>query len=161
MFTWTRSGAIAAACLAAFSTLATTAVLSAAESDAIGTTGQTAILLKAAPVLVTPNIYTSEDTKALAAVGSSSLLSLTHLELGAYYVAAESDQCNQVTGGGLSLRHSAIGKPVFFADCSNGGRFIISAAQAAEAIRREAMFGLTENHLKPTCTADTIEACKN
>jgi hypothetical protein len=109
-----------------------------------------AVLKKALPVAATPANYTrAEYGETYERVGAGSFAKLDELEPGAAYVAAESEECDRVTNAMVSDMSSK-GKPVWFVDCENENRFMVTQKQAE----------LVPVDLKPSCTFDDIWKCK-
>jgi hypothetical protein len=119
-----------------------------------------AVLKKALPVAATPANYTrAEYGETYERVGAGSFAKLDELEPGAAYVAAESEECDRVTNAMVSDMSSK-GKPVWFVDCENENRFMVTQKQAEEALARHRQGKLVPVDLKPSCTFDDIWKCK-
>ncbi|MCX9147475.1 hypothetical protein [Erythrobacter sp. WG] len=119
-----------------------------------------AVLKKALPVTATPANYTrAEYGETYDRVGAASFAKLGELEPGAAYVAAESEECDRVTTAMVSDMSSK-GMPVWFVDCENENRFMVTQKQAEEALARHRQGKLVQTDLKPSCTFDDIWKCK-
>ncbi len=122
--------------------------------------GQHAILAKVAEASGAWAGYSRKgDPMVFKAVGPDAFRTLAKLEPGAYYAAAESNSCNKVASGTVSPDKSTRGRPVWFVDCDNGNRFIISSDEAAAALARMKAGRLVPSTLAEGCSADDLQAC--
>ena len=118
------------------------------------------IIEKAQPALEGGSDYTrSEYGNTFARVGASTFEKLGDLEPGATYAAAESNACNRVNAAMVSDT-SKPGAAVWFVDCANHTRFMVSQQQAEDALARHSEGKLAFRDLEPGCTLSTISDCK-
>lgn len=118
------------------------------------------VLAKTRDALAQPAEYTRADyAQTYTRVGAKTFALLGKLEPGAAYTAAESDACDKVT----SLAVSDTSKPdkaVWFVDCANENRFMVSQQAAEAALVRFGKAALVKSDLKPSCTLSSAAKCK-
>lgn len=114
----------------------------------------------AAGVEVKPDYTKGEYGKTYARIGRATFAKLNQLEPGAAYAAAESAQCDRV----LSASVSDMSKPdaaIWFVDCANENRFMVTQAEATAALHRFERQALARRpELEPGCTLNTVSLCK-
>jgi hypothetical protein len=121
---------------------------------------QPAILAKVEEASHSWTEYTrSESPDVVKAVGPIAFKKLGKLEPGAFYATAESTNCDKVTSGAVSPDKSTKGAPVWLVDCDNGNRFVITAGEAADALKLKKTGALALNDVSASCTAENLEAC--
>lgn len=111
-----------------------------------------------AAIAAIPKYTRAEFPRAYKNVGKKMFARLGELEPGAIYAAAESAGCDEVTLSGVSGRSEA-GKPLWFIDCKNGNRFMVSVELAEAALARAKQGKLAENALEVTCTQKNLGLC--
>jgi|TARA_Y100001001_G_scaffold164583_1_gene197367 hypothetical protein len=118
------------------------------------------ILAKAEEAIAYPADYTrSEYPDTYAKLGAETFAELGELEPGAIYAAAESRQCDKVLSAAIS-DVSSRGKPIWFVDCSDEKRFMISEEHAKSALHRLKVGRLAKSKLSYSCTYNSISKCK-
>lgn len=130
----------------------------AAEAERVASEHQE--VLKAA--LVAPDGYTytrDGDPKTYELVGAEAFETLSDLEPGAFYAAARSESCDKTGMGDVSLNMSKKDAPLWFIDCDNGNRFMITPDEAAEAAKLLEAGALTKIDRAPDCTTTSVAAC--
>lgn len=121
---------------------------------------QSAILAKVEEASHSWAEYTrSESPGVFNAVGAKAFKELAKLEPGAFYATAESTNCDKVTSGAVSPDKSTAGTPVWLVDCDNGNRFVITAGEAADALKLKDTGALAFNDVSASCTEENLEAC--
>lgn len=104
--------------------------------------------------------YTRDaDPKTYELVGAEAFEKLSELEPGAFYAAARSNSCDKTGMGGVSLNMSKKDAPLWFVDCENGNRFMITPEEASEANKLLAAGTLTKIDRAPDCTTTSVAAC--
>lgn len=98
-------------------------------------------------------------SKTYAKVGRDVFVRLTELEEGALLVAAESNKCDAVEFGGVSIDKSNKSAPVWYVDCKNGNRFLVDLGGAEAAIERRTKLQLASKELEPDCTTTSLSLC--
>ena len=101
----------------------------------------------------------SENPKTYTLVGAEAFAQLNVLEPGAIYAAAESEACDKVSVGAVSLEKSSKDSPVWFVDCANGNRFMIAVEEATEALERLKTSKLALRDRSPDCNTSNIALC--
>jgi hypothetical protein len=141
-------------------TFGSSAANAATESSADASASEE-IATKAEPAMIGATTYTRADFEdTYETIGQPMFAKLTKLEPGAYYAAAESGRCDKVESGAVSLSKSRKGKPVWFVDCANGNRFLISADQAQAALDRKSSDKLVINEeFAESCTTTSVAIC--
>jgi hypothetical protein len=130
------------------------------QPKAIANGDQAAILAKVEEASHGWAEYTrSESPDVFKTVGISAFRSLGKLEPGAFYAAAESTNCDKVTSGAVSPDKSTKGEPVWLVDCNNGNRFVITAGEAADALKLKNTGALALNDVSASCTEENLQAC--
>jgi hypothetical protein len=118
------------------------------------------IAAKAKPALDSRIKYSRADNpKTVSLIGTKGFDRLNELEPGAIYVAAASSSCDKVETGAVSLTSSKKGQPRWFVDCSNGNRFMVSLAEAEEALTQYKAGKLEIGSRAHDCTQTTISEC--
>jgi hypothetical protein len=118
------------------------------------------VVEKAQPALGGNMTYTqAEYGDTFDRVGAATFAKLGDLEPGAAYAAAESKSCNRVNVAMVSDT-SKRGAAVWFVDCANERRFMVTQQQAEEALTRHAEGKLALRELAPSCTLSTIADCQ-
>lgn len=100
-----------------------------------------------------------ENPQTLAIVGREEFAKLNELEPGAFYAAAESRDCDRVTSGAVSLNASKKNLPVWFVDCDNGNRFMVTREEAHEALDRFSGSALAGRDRAANCTVRNVGLC--
>lgn len=122
--------------------------------------GHQTVVAKARPALEGRMNYTrAEYGDTYARVGAATFAKLDDLEPGAAYAAAESNSCNRVNAAMVSDT-SKPGAAVWFVDCANERRFMISQRQAADALARFKDEKLALRDLEPNCTLSSVADCE-
>ncbi|WP_213177119.1 hypothetical protein [Croceicoccus gelatinilyticus] len=104
--------------------------------------------------------YTRSDfPKTYEMVGADMFGKLSEYEPGAIYAAARSTKCDKPLYGMVSEKKSTKDHPVWFVDCANDNRFMITLPEAKEALALIESKKLTETDRKRDCTIDTIYSC--
>jgi hypothetical protein len=98
-------------------------------------------------------------SKTYAKVGRAMFGRLTELEKGALLVAAESNKCDTVDFGGVSIDKSKKDAPVWYVDCKNGNRFLVDLPGAEAALERQAKLRLASAEREPDCTNRSLSLC--
>lgn len=118
------------------------------------------VVEKASPAVATATNYTrTEYGDTFNRVGASTFGRLGELEPGAVYAAAESKSCDRVSlamVSDVSKRNAA----VWFVDCENQRRFMISQQQAEDALKRFTSGSLALSDLEPGCILPAAMECK-
>lgn len=118
------------------------------------------VIEKAQPALEGNMTYTrAEYGDTYARVGAATFAKLGEIEPGAAYAAAESKSCNRVNAAMVSDT-SKSGAAVWFVDCANERRFMVTQQQAEEALARHADGKLALRDLEPSCTLSTVANCQ-
>jgi hypothetical protein len=132
----------------------------AKEAQSASTQGNQAVMEKAKPALDGIAPYArSEYRDTYALVGPATFAKLHVLETGAAYAAAESRSCNRVLSAMISDT-SKPGAAMWFVDCENDNRFMVSQKQAEGALARFSQRKLAKNDLSYSCTLSTVADCK-
>lgn len=119
-----------------------------------------AVVEKAKPALEGRADYTrAEYGETYRRVGAATFAKLNDLEPGAAYAAAESKSCNRVNAAFVSDA-SKTGAAVWFVDCANERRFMISQQQAEDALSRFNGGKLAPRDLEASCTLSSVAECK-
>jgi hypothetical protein len=118
-----------------------------------------AILAKAKAGTDSISEYTRKEfPETYRRVGATTFKKLAELEKGAVYAAAESKSCDKVEISGASDK-SKLNAAMFFVDCANGNRFMISQASAEDALKRFQQAVLHETSLAESCTTNSVALC--
>jgi len=118
------------------------------------------VLKKASAAVEVPANYTrAEYGKTFARVGAATFAKLNELEPGAAYAAAESKSCNRANLAMVSDM-SKPGAAVWFVDCENENRFMITQKEAEEALARFKAGKLALRTRERSCTLTSIADCK-
>lgn len=119
-----------------------------------------AVLRKAAPALeVAPNYTRAEYGKTYANVGAATFAKLSRLEPGAAYAVAESKSCDRVNSVAVSDM-SKPGEAMWFVDCANENRFMVSQKEAESALARFRGGKLAARERERSCTLSSVADCK-
>lgn len=130
-----------------------------AEAATLAAT-QTEITAKVPGSLMKATSYTrAEYPRLYGQLGKATFGKLNELESGALYAAAESSRCNAVENGGVSDR-SRKDAVLWFVDCENGNRFMVSREQAETALARHKSKRLAATDLAESCTTSSVAMCK-
>lgn len=130
-----------------------------AKQEASSSGAHDAIVAKAKAALEGLTDYTRKEyPDTYKRVGPATFKRLGEFERGAIYAAAESDRCDKVSYSGASDRSKA-NAALFFVDCDNENRFMISQAQAEQALQRFGKRALHEVNLAESCTTSTVALC--
>lgn len=157
---WFAIGVPAFFFAAGLSVPAPTPEQAAARAQAEGLASSERIIEKARPAIseITP-YEIATHRKTYAKVGKKVFGQLTELEAGALLVAAESNKCDAVDFGGVSIDKSKKDAPVWYVDCKNGNRFLVDLARAEAALERKAGLKLAAAELEPDCTNRSLSLC--
>ena len=112
-----------------------------------------------ASLMETANYTRAEYPKFYRQLGAAVFAKLSELEPGALYAVAESSQCDAVENAGVSDR-SRKDAVLWFVDCQNGNRFMVSPTQAEAALARHKSNRLAKTDLVESCTTSTVAMCK-
>lgn len=138
----------------------TASARSSGQRSSVAGNDQAAILSKMEEESHSWTEYTrAESPDVFNAVGAKAFTSLAKLERGALYATAESTNCDKVMSGAVSPDKSTKGAPVWLVDCDNGNRFVITAGEAADALKLKNIGALALNDVSASCTAENLEAC--
>lgn len=112
-----------------------------------------------ASLIAAANYTRGEYPDLYRQIGKATFSKLSKLEPGAIYAASESQNCDAVQSAGVSDR-SRKGAALWFVDCENGNRFMITQEQAAAALARFKGKKLHQADLGESCTTSTVAMCK-
>jgi len=129
-----------------------------AKAEALATSGT--VLDKAKNALAGIDRYDRAiHSKTYSKIGRDAFARLNKLEEGALLTAAESNKCDSVDFGGVSLDKSKKGAPVWYVDCKNGNRFLVGMADAESTLERRVKLQLASRDLEPDCTTTSLSDC--
>lgn len=129
------------------------------QAQSARATEHTGVLAKAAPALEVPANYTrAEYGTTYKRVGATSFAKLNELEAGAVYAAAESKSCDKVVDAAVSDR-SKRDDALWYVNCANENRFMVSQKQAADALARFKEGNLASRKLDASCTLSSVAMC--
>lgn len=101
----------------------------------------------------------SSHSDTYKTIGASAFARLNELEEGALFAVSEAKMCDKIEIGAVSLTKSSRDNPVWFVDCKNGNRFLVSSKQAEEALDRYASDSLNVTSIQPDCTTRSLALC--
>jgi hypothetical protein len=131
----------------------------AAQQAADTRTAQNVVIAKAKASADSIPTYTRKEfPETYKDVGAETFSRLAELEKGAVYAAAESERCDKVDVSGTSDK-SKTKAALFFVDCANGNRFMISQASAEAALKRYHEGALRETKVPESCTTTSVSLC--
>lgn len=117
------------------------------------------VVEKAKPALAFPPNYTrAEDGATYTRVGDATFEVLNELESGAAYAAAESTACDRVNTAIVSDT-SKPSAAIWFVDCANEHRFVVSQKEAEQALARFSEGRLAPRERSANCTLASVEEC--
>ena len=120
---------------------------------------QAEITTKAVEAISAVSDYTrAEYPDTYRRVGNITFAKLDELEPGAMYAAAESKNCDVVEHGSISDRSTKNGA-LWFVDCKNGKRFMVTQGQAKAALSRFKSKKLALADLVESCTTSSVAMC--
>jgi len=129
-------------------------------AKANGGDAQSTIRKKAKDAISHVEAYTpSQDRDVYNALGPQLFSRVAALEPGAIYAAAESNKCDSVEASAVITRKSSKSGVVWYADCKNGNRFVVTQTQAQAALERATDMKLAANDLEESCTSETLPMC--
>ena len=111
-----------------------------------------------ASLMKSANYTRAEYPKLYSQLGGATFGKLSELEPGALYAASESSKCDSVENGGVSDR-SRKDAVLWFVDCENGNRFMITRGQAESALARHRSQRLATADLAESCTTSSVAMC--
>lgn len=137
----------------------TASVANAAAKQARKPNSNSEVLAKAGQALEERLPYSrSEYPKLYSQIGSATFAKLNTLEEGAIYHAAESENCSKVLSSGTSDT-SRPGAAMFFIDCDDQQRFMVTQSEAEEALKRFKNKTLALHDLSASCTWRSVSEC--